>query len=140
MIHLLFSANRWEFKEEMIKKLEEVLQSTYQAKIFMETANRIFGTFLKNEGITDLFEGTDLHGRLNTLINFDVITSKEAVTLQHPSITNKMIYGVTQKHFINLLADELNTSPDKVEALLQSPNLVSSVWLNDIKNGAQMEM
>ena len=87
---------------------------------FLDIANWIVGDVIKNEGDVSTIFGGDVEGNLKTLIGYEVDNSTLAITLQHVNPQGKQVYGINRKHYINILADKLNSDPFEIEEMMDN--------------------
>jgi len=134
------------------KGLLKMLEDYAAAEKFSDIVNWIFGDlateidpktkktiYLKEKEIASLFDDSDLFGRLSELIDFEAMSTKQAVTLQH-RFNNKQKYGITSKNHLNVIVDHLNEDPNNAEILLNHPNLMGSLWLSKSAKGQKFNI
>ena len=114
--------------------VDAILKGIDQGKInnFMTIADWVVGDVIKNEGDVSSVFGGEVEGNLKTLIGLEVDNSTLAITLQHVNPSGQQVFGINRKHYINILADKLNTDPEFIEELMDnSPYMFGTLFYEE---------
>ena len=108
------------------------MQENGRLEGFEAVAGWVFKEIIESEGDVSSLFGREVEGNLKTLLGYEIDTTDLAITLQHVNPMNKVVFGITRKSYINILADKLNSTEEEAEALLkESPWMRGSLYLSE---------
>jgi hypothetical protein len=107
---------------------------------FKELTHNLLKYLVESENnIAELYK-EDQKGRLRELISLQLSTSKALGSLQFNGPTGK-VYAISQKGFINVIADRLNSDQALFNELAVSPTMEGSYWAEQMYSpGSETKM
>ena len=84
----------------------------------------------------------DISGRMNELVSEEARTSSLGLDLSFQNHEGKTVFGVSQKTYLNVMADKLNNmSVEELEAMqINKANLKGSYWFTLLKAGHKLKV